>query len=118
MVTPPPAPRLGTNVVFSDPAAGLERCIREAKAAVKGIKLHIALTHLGQCNKCNALPWGCYGTKGGNLQPQVTKPGPLCDYTGSPLALYSNDGGAHRQTDAFPLLRALPLNDCLSPTSK
>ena len=35
--------------MFSDPAAGLERCIREAKVAVKGIKLHIALTHLGQC---------------------------------------------------------------------
>ena len=50
MVPPPPYVSAGPNVVFSDPAAGLERCIREAKAAVKGIKLHIALTHIGQCN--------------------------------------------------------------------
>ena len=50
--SPPTLPNAssGPNVVFSDPAAGLEQCIREAKAAVKGIKLHIALTHLGQCN--------------------------------------------------------------------
>ena len=39
--------------MFSDPASGLEQCIREAKAAVKGIKLHIALTHVGECNEYN-----------------------------------------------------------------